>query len=236
MTSNISEDPENDLSITPSNNNGSHLRTGTRVIHAQEIQRRRHTGSPFAVAAASSTNPHLGLSVRTDSKYSKHDSQRRVSNGRRNKLMLFIVLPVISCGVGFFWMIASLDTTSSSMHLRGEERIGGGSKSVPLAKKQVDDERVHKYQPVKHHVKQKHVQKETPRLHDGKTEIAKNTHQYDRDDETRSQDSRPPKYKVGTTFWKTFVENDGSSKSYLGTIDSYDSRDELYLVIYKEDG
>ena len=102
MTSNLSDDTENDLPPSPTRNN----------IH------RRHT----SVAAASNSNPHLDIPRRTNSKYAKQKKQSQESSRSLNKLVMFVALPAISCAVGFFWMLSSLDS-SNSQHLRHENVV-----------------------------------------------------------------------------------------------------------------
>ena len=106
MMSNLSDDTENDLPPSQTRNNIHH-------------RRQRHHHPIGSVAAASNSNPHLDIPVRINSKYAKQNKQLRQSSSSLNKLVLFVALPAISCAVGFFWMMSSLDT-SNSQHLRHE--------------------------------------------------------------------------------------------------------------------
>jgi ABC-type nickel/cobalt efflux system permease component RcnA len=112
--------------------------------------------------------------------------------------MLFLILPLLSFIIGFFWMWNRLDYASSNMqhsHLRHDEAaaaVGGYT-----------HDRVEK-----HHREKRHKQ---------------------------SHDREKSVHAIGMTVWKTFIEEDGSKKSYLGEITSHDDSTGLYTVVY-EDG
>ena len=204
MRSNRSDDNENDLSPLPPN--GSHLRSGTRILHNQtlnnltagEIQRRRH------VTAATGTDPHVDLTVQMNSKYTKRQNQK---SRRWNKMMFFIIPPIVSCAVGFFRMLSSLET-SSSMHLRHDnENIGSLNRRPGFS---VDSTI---FEETNFETEVNHMHKENLDLH--KTSNANSDAHY-----------------VETTSWKTFTDENGSRKSYSGTSDP---KKELYNIVY-EDG
>lgn len=216
MRSNRSDDNENDLSPLPPN--GSHLRPGTRVLHNQtlnnstagEIQRRRH------VTAATGTDPHVDLTVQMNSKYTKRQNQKI---RRWNKMMFFIIPPIVSCAVGFFRMLSSLET-SSSTHLRHDnENIGSLNRRPGFSVSSTIFEKTN-FETEANHMHKENLEQ---------LEKSKN------DPLNKTSNANSDAHYVETTSWKTFIDENDSRKSNSGTSKSYDPKKELYNIVY-EDG
>ena len=237
MKSTLSDDAENDSTYASSNESrispGSHgLRSSLSIGRSADIHR-RHIGSN---TNGSSVNPHLELVIRTNSKYGKRESQTR-SRGRWNKMALFIILPIVSCFIGFFWMLSSLGA-SSSHHLRHENlhdnltQTRASILSSVITKKQLDSRgRVDKRTGYTHKDNAPRWKDQADRM--GGISSGSKTNQMGKSTDTT--DAQGHSIPIGTTFWKTFIEADGSEKEYRGTIDFYESKTKLYTILY-EDG
>jgi hypothetical protein len=150
-------------------------------------------------------------------------------------MIMFLVLPIVSCALGFFWMLSSLDT-SSSQHLRRDD-FHANSPSVD-AKKQMtlrEKDRDH-HNPLDAKIKKiahKPSLESNVKMNDRVTPPAAKADTKNTDGSANTKDVAT--FKIGTTLWKIFSEDDGSKKSYAGTIHSYDAKERLYTIVY-EDG
>lgn len=112
--------------------NESHIRTGARVVHAhhdtsdqQQQQRRRRiattssNGNGGIRHSHGNGNPHIDIDMKDDeSYYAKYGKRRLRTSGRWNNMTLIIFVSAISFVVGFWWMLSSFDSSSTSPKLR----------------------------------------------------------------------------------------------------------------------
>jgi hypothetical protein len=126
MSSNLSDDTENNLPliIAPNNNNSSGNNNNPQLrarngAASSDIHRRHHHHS--------SDDPHTELTattiVRNNSKYTKRETRSTRRLLRYNhRFLSFIVLPILSCILGFLWVLHSLDyDTNVHHHLRRDD-------------------------------------------------------------------------------------------------------------------
>jgi hypothetical protein len=214
MRSTLSDEADNGPYSPPQES--SHIRTGARVIHSRsfnpgDIQRRRHVGNAAVIRDGDDvrSSSSINNNIRNNSKYEKKDDRsRRQRGGRWNKMLLFNMLPTVFFIVAIVWML-------SSLHVSSPQRLRRDDVPAPVNSPEV------------------HTRLSAPSIRIQLREKIEESENVIAN--ANNVGPRDTTFEIGTKLRKKFTEDNGKRKYYSGTIESFDSKEGIYNIVY-EDG
>ena len=215
MRSTLSDEAGNDPYSPPQES--SHIRTGARIIHARsfnpgDLQRWRHVGNAAVIRDVDDvrSSSSLNNNIRNSSKYEKKDDRsRRQRGGRWNKMLLFIMLSTVFFNIALMWMMLYALHVSSPQHLRRD--------NAPSPVNSPEAHALLSAPSIRIQLREK--------IEESENVIAN----------ANNVGPRDTTFEIGTKLRKKFTEDNGKRKYYSGTIESFDSKEGIYNIVY-EDG